>query len=207
MLNAEFACGHRRCNENIALSSIDQIFHSEHNRLVDDINNTLNNDTSPAGVAALAQWKAIGVSGYNYGERFFQAARFVTEMEYQHAVSRSSREGAAGRPAVPVSTTDINPAIKADSLSCLPLRHSIWVTRSAYQRRPGHGAVSDNSLPLWTPPESAGVLQRHGAGMLNARRAACRILMVLEPGRQRAGRVVDDTLRNNLLGLPLASPR
>ena len=41
MLNAHFACGDGRCNENIALSTIHQIFHSEHNRLVDDITNTL----------------------------------------------------------------------------------------------------------------------------------------------------------------------
>src|SRR6478736_8894892 len=37
LLNAHFICGDGRCNENIALSSIHQVFHSEHNRLVDDI--------------------------------------------------------------------------------------------------------------------------------------------------------------------------
>ena len=35
LLNSHFACGDGRCNENIALSTIHQIFHSEHNRLVD----------------------------------------------------------------------------------------------------------------------------------------------------------------------------
>ncbi len=40
MLNAHFACGDGRCNENIALTTIHQVFHSEHNRLVDDIKNT-----------------------------------------------------------------------------------------------------------------------------------------------------------------------
>src|ERR1700712_1807889 len=58
LLNSHAACGDGRCNENIALTSIHQIFHSEHNRLVDDIRNTLETDTSAAGVAALAQWKA-----------------------------------------------------------------------------------------------------------------------------------------------------
>ena len=50
MLNAHFACGDGRCNENIALSTIHQIFHSEHNRLVDDITTTLN--ANPALLAA-----------------------------------------------------------------------------------------------------------------------------------------------------------
>ena len=42
MLNAHFACGDGRCNENIALSTIHQIFHSEHDRLVDYIKGVLN---------------------------------------------------------------------------------------------------------------------------------------------------------------------
>src|SRR4029078_183546 len=36
LLNSHFICGDGRCNENIALSTVHQIFHSEHNRLVDD---------------------------------------------------------------------------------------------------------------------------------------------------------------------------
>ena len=48
MLNAHFACGDGRCNENIALITIHQIFHSEHDRLVDDIEHTLEPaDTQP----------------------------------------------------------------------------------------------------------------------------------------------------------------
>ena len=57
MLNSHFVCGDGRCNENIALSAIHQIFHTEHNRLVDDIKRVLQDDTSSAGVAALAEWK------------------------------------------------------------------------------------------------------------------------------------------------------
>ena len=49
--------GDGRVNENIALTTIHQVFHSEHDRLVDDIKNTLTTDTSAAGVAALAEWK------------------------------------------------------------------------------------------------------------------------------------------------------
>src|SRR3954469_10296337 len=89
MLNAHAACGDGRCNENIALTSIHQVFHSEHNRLADDINTTLHD---PANAALLAAYQAPGVTGangtgsYGYGERLFPAARFVPEMEYQHLV-------------------------------------------------------------------------------------------------------------------------
>ncbi|WP_457204997.1 peroxidase family protein, partial [Nocardioides sp. P5_C9_2] len=81
LLDAHFIAGDGRVNENIGLTAIHQVFHSEHDRLVDDIKNTLTTDTSAAGVAALAEWKSTeGADGWN-GSRLFQAARFVTEME------------------------------------------------------------------------------------------------------------------------------
>ena len=46
MLNAHFCAGDGRVNENIGLTTIHQVFHSEHDRLVADIENTLTNDTS-----------------------------------------------------------------------------------------------------------------------------------------------------------------
>src|SRR6185503_262357 len=47
-----------RANENIALTTIHQIFHSEHDRLVDDIKHTLSTDASAEGVADLnAFWQ------------------------------------------------------------------------------------------------------------------------------------------------------
>ena len=86
LLNLHFICGDGRCNENIALSAVHQIFHSEHDRLIDYIKNVLTTDASATGVAALPEWRlAAGAAGWN-GERLFQAARFVTEMEYQHLV-------------------------------------------------------------------------------------------------------------------------
>jgi hypothetical protein len=53
MLNAHFIAGDGRVNENIGLTAIHQIFHSEHDRLVDDIENVLTTDTSASGVKAL----------------------------------------------------------------------------------------------------------------------------------------------------------
>src|SRR6476659_9439108 len=117
MLNAHFACGDGRCNENIALSTIHQVFHSEHDRLVDYIKGVLTADTSATGITALAQWKlpvAQSPNGWN-GERLFQAARFVTEMEYQHLVFEEFARKV--QPAVRPfhgDSADINPAIDAE---------------------------------------------------------------------------------------------
>src|SRR3954467_2982000 len=84
VLDAHFVTGDGRGNENIALTMVHNIFHAEHNRLVHDVDRLINQLLTPAEIAA---WKAVDTaSGWGYGERLFQAARFVTEMEYQHLV-------------------------------------------------------------------------------------------------------------------------
>ncbi len=49
MLAAHFIAGDGRVNENIALTAIHQVFHSEHDRLVGQIQQVLQADTSPPG--------------------------------------------------------------------------------------------------------------------------------------------------------------
>ena len=76
--------GDGRGNENIALTMVHQLFHAEHNRLAHYIDALIPLVLTPAEVAA---WHSVhALSGWDYGERLFQAARFVTEMEYQHLV-------------------------------------------------------------------------------------------------------------------------
>ena len=94
LLDAHFIAGDGRVNENIGLTAVHHVFHAEHNRLVQHtkdqvlasndlafINEWLATDvatipTTPAAIAALV-WD---------GERLFQAAKFGTEMQYQHLV-------------------------------------------------------------------------------------------------------------------------
>ena len=95
LLDAHYIAGDGRVNENIGLTAVHAIFHSEHNRLADQTKATVlgTNDLAflnewlltrcrggarptPAGIAAL-DWD---------GERLFQAAKFGTEMQYQHLV-------------------------------------------------------------------------------------------------------------------------
>ena len=172
MLNAHFACGDGRCNENIALSTIHQIFHSEHDRLVDDITNTLNQPDNAALLAAYQAPHPFGTPShdisYGFGDRLFQAARFVTEMEYQHLVFEEfARKMQPGRPAVPRLQPGRQPGdrgrVRPRGLPLRPL--------DARRRRRPHArtptAQVDNSLPLLTaflnPPEFFNDGSRSGA--------------------------------------------
>ena len=76
LLDAHLIAGDGRINENIGLSAVHNVFHGEHNLLVKDIEDLLLK--SPVISAAFkAEWT---------GERKYQAARFIMEMEYQHMV-------------------------------------------------------------------------------------------------------------------------
>ncbi|QQR40398.1 peroxidase family protein [Devosia rhizoryzae] len=103
LLDAHFIAGDGRVNENIGLTAVHHIFHSEHNRLVEHtkemvlaskdmafINEWLRLDLTQDQVNALPT-DAAAIAAYAAtltwdGERLFQAAKFGTEMQYQHTV-------------------------------------------------------------------------------------------------------------------------
>ncbi|MDQ1059765.1 hypothetical protein QFZ23_003666 [Arthrobacter globiformis] len=230
MLDAHFIAGDGRVNENIGLTAIHQIFHSEHDRLVGDIENVLTTDTSPSGVKALTEWKlatgagsANGGDGWN-GERLFQAARFITEMEYQHLVFEefARKVQPAINPFEPFAftQTELNPAVKAEFAHAV-YRFGHSMLTETISRRNEDGAGSDtvfgtsddtkgsqNDISLLdgflNPPEYT---NGGPAGALTSEEAAGSIIMGMS---DQAGNELDefvtDTLRNNLLGLPLDLP-
>ncbi len=123
------------------------MFHDEHDRLIGDIKNTLTVDglASEKGAAALAEWKlALGDDGWN-GERLFQAARFVTEMQYQHLVFEefARKVQPAINPFEPFAFTqsDVNPAITAE------FAHAVY--------RFGHSMLTDTIPRVNTPASVA----------------------------------------------------
>jgi hypothetical protein len=111
------------CNENIGLTAIHQVFHSEHDRLVADIK-TRSRPTRRPPACPARQWQHADLAtqahapAFDYGERLFQAARFVTEMEYQHLVFEefARKVQPAINPFEPFAftQTELNPAIKAE---------------------------------------------------------------------------------------------
>jgi Ca2+-binding RTX toxin-like protein len=215
LLNSHAACGDGRCNENIALTSIHQVFHSEHNRLVDDINNTLQ---QPANAALLAAYQAAGVTGangtggYGYGERLFQAARFVTEMEYQHLVFEEfARKVVPAIRPFHVYSPDINAAIEAEFAHAVyRFGHSMLdddVARTNADPVTGDKTTANN-VPLLTAFLNPPLLYNGGpAGTLSAAAGAGSVFL---GSSDQTGNEIDEfvteTLRNNLLGLPLDLP-
>lgn len=206
MLDAHFIAGDGRVNENIGLTAIHQVFHSEHDRLVGDIENTLTNDTSTAGVAALAQWKsATGADGWN-GERLFQAARFVTEMEYQHLVFEefARKVQPAINPFEPFAftQTDLNPAVRAEFAHAV-YRFGHSMLTETISRTNANGSSNDISLldGFLNPPSYT---DGGSAGSLTSEQAAGSIFMGMsDQTGNELDEFVTETLRNNLLGLPL----
>ncbi|WP_180987447.1 peroxidase family protein [Arthrobacter sp. AFG20] len=224
MLDAHFIAGDGRVNENIGLTAIHQIFHSEHDRLVDDIENVLTTDTSASGVKALAEWKlAAGADGWN-GERLFQAARFITEMEYQHLVFEefARKVQPAINPFEPFAftQTELNPAVKAEFAHAVyRFGHSMLTETISRRNEDGAGPNatfgdsddtkgSQNDISLLdgflNPPEYT---DGGPAGPLTSEEAAGSIIMgMADQAGNELDEFVTDTLRNNLLGLPLDLP-
>lgn len=116
-LDAHLIAGDGRINENIGLSAVHNIFHAEHNLLVQDIEDMLNNNPV-IPVAFKNEWT---------GERKYQAARFIMEMEYQHMVYDEFARRIA--PELPVFLTydpSINAQITAEFASAVyRLGHSM----------------------------------------------------------------------------------
>ena len=210
MLNLHFIAGDGRVNENIGLTAIHQVFHSEHDRLIGDIKNVLANDTIDArGEAALAEWKlAEGGDGWN-GERLFQAARFITEMEYQHLVFEefARKVQPAVNPFEPFAftQTDLNPAVRAEFAHAV-YRFGHSMLTETISRTNEDGSSNDISLleGFLNPPSYT---DGGSAGTLTSAQAAASVIMGMS---DQVGNELDEftteTLRNNLLGLPLDLP-
>ena len=204
LLDIHMVTGDGRGNENISLTMVHQLFHAEHNRLRDDIDRRINTLLTPAEIAA---WKAVHAgSGWDYGERLFQAARFVTEMQYQHLVFEEF-----ARKVQPLvnpflgGITSINAAISAE------FAHTVY--------RLGHSMLpevigrinTDGSLNNIRLLNAFLAPQKYNdggpAGPLTADKAAGAIIRGLS---RQIGNELDEfvtaSVRNTLVGLPLDLP-
>ena len=204
MLNAHFVGGDGRVNENIALSSVHHIFHSEHNRLMADIDRLISTETArqPGRLAQLGRARA-----WDYGQRLFQAARFVTEMEYQHLVFEEFArkvqpmvnlfgEGGTGYH------TEIDPSIRAEFAHAVyRFGHSMLTETVARTNANNSNNDIDLISAFLNPPE---FFDGGAAGPLTADQAAGSVVrgMTRQVGNQ-IDEFVTEALRNNLLGLPL----
>jgi len=217
MLGAHFIAGDGRVNENIGLTAVHHVFHSEHNRLVDeadtddpsDIKTVIrdyvaSNPTTP--LFALADWQRP--DGEWDGERLFQAAKFITEMEYQHlAFEEFARkvqpgvnlfgEGGTGY------NTSINPSVRGEFAHAVYRFGHSMLTDSVDRVGAGAGAPRSD-LPLLqaflNPPAFMTGTQTPDQAAGNIVRG-----MTRQVGNE-IDEFVTEALRNELLGLPLDLP-
>ncbi len=205
MLGAHFVAGDGRANENIGLTTVHHVFHSEHNRLRDDIDELIHDPATGLTAAEIAGWENVDTaSGWGYGERLFQASRFVTEMEYQHLVFEEF-----GRKVQPLINlfgeggtgyhTTVNASIRAEFAHAVyRFGHSMLTEtvarRTANGRHPGRLAAGRLPQPTVVPRRRP----------VTADQAAGEIVrgMTRQPGNE-IDEFVTGALRNNLLGLPL----
>ena len=206
LLDRHFVTGDGRGNENIALSAVHHVFHSEHNRQVEDQKRTL---LETADVDMLNEWLLEDVAeipadpaGLVWdGERLFQTARFATEMQYQHLVFEEFARKIHPNiePFVFNAVTDIDPSIFAEFANVV--------------YRFGHSMLTDNMPRVFEDGTSddMGLIAAFlnpvafdNDGGLTADEAAAAIVrgMTVERGSEIDEFVVS-SLRNGLLGLPL----
>src|SRR2546428_1573425 len=204
LLARHFVTGDGRGNENIALTTMHTLFHSEHNRLVADIDRLITAVLTPQEVAA---WHAVHPgSGWDYGERLFQAARFGTEMQYQHLVFEEF-----ARTIQPLinpflgGITSINGAIAAEfAHTVYRLGHSMLP--EVISRINTDGSTNNiRLLNAFLAPQK--YYYGRPAGPLNADQAAGSLVRGLS---RTVGNELDefvtDSVRNSLVGLPLDLP-
>lgn len=206
LLDRHFITGDGRGNENIGLTAIHTVFHSEHNRLRDDIDAQIH---ALLTATEITEWEANNpASGWGYGERLFQASRFVTEMEYQHLVFEEFARKV--QPQVNVFSgyhTEINPAIAAEfAHTVYRFGHSMLDEEVA---RTAADEVTTNNIDLFAAFLNPVEFNNDGSGpgTLTASQA---VGQVIRGSSRQVGNEIDefvtDVLRNRLVGLPLDLP-
>jgi len=225
-LGEHFVAGDGRVNENIGLTAIHAVFHAEHNRMVGQIEEVLNGERPELESGNIDEFaKAFRGEAHNfpsvkageelpqpeaddwsYEERLFIAAKFATEMQYQHLVFEEfARKVAPGIDAVVFNENSYNPGV--DPAIFAEFAHVVY--------RFGHSMMTDTigRAPVEGGDQSLepislfdGFLNPDaytGSGTLDPEEAAGSLIngMTAEVGSQIDEHVVD-TLRNQLLGIP-----
>lgn len=217
MLDAHFVTGDGRGNENIALTTVHSIFHSEHNRLVEVNKATI---LASGDVAFLNEWLLVDQPGTLTaaqvaaldpasltwdGERLFQAARFGTEMQYQHLVFEefARRIQPMVDPFIFNSNPDVDPSIVAE------FAHTVY--RFGHSMLTGTVDRLDNNLELLNGDLSQKTLLAvflNPQAYVGSGASLDEINANIIRGLSRdVGNAIDEFIvtdvRSNLLGLPL----
>lgn len=186
LLDAHFVAGDGRANENVALTAIHDVFHTQHNLLADRIREEIaQRDQIAPGFAS--QWT---------GEMIFEAAKLVNEMQYQHiAFEFFGRRMSPNITAFAAYQVELNPNITAEfSQAIYRLGHSM-LTDTVDATDPANNLASISLVQAFLNPTAFGPL---GSGN------------ILDGMSQQQGNQIDefvvDSVRNFLLGITLDLP-
>lgn len=211
LLDAHFIAGDGRVNENIGLTAVHHVFHAEHNRLVEHTKAVI---LATGDNAFIQEWLVAGavigdgVSDLEWnGERLFQAAKFGTEMQYQHLVFEEFARKIQPQinPFVVPDGYDvtINPSIVAEFAHVVYRFGHSMLTETIDRFDPsfnaGHIGLIEGFLNPFEFDEVGGTA--HGVTDEVAAGAIIRG-MTRQVGNE-IDEFVTSALRNNLLGLPL----
>ena len=247
MLNAHFITGDGRGNENIGLTTVHTIFHSEHNRVLEANKVTLiksfdaatvnewlrpnsgaqNNQVTQVqldAIKAIAN-PALQLDAINTlidtldtnvswdGERLFQAARFTTEMQYQHMVFEefARRVQPNVDPFVFTNSADIDPSIVAEFAHVVYRFGHSQLTDAVDRLTNDLALVADPASPdgqiglieAFLNPQSFTASGTTTTGFDDEVAAGAIIRGMSRQVGNEIDEFVVEALRNNLVGLPL----
>jgi Ca2+-binding RTX toxin-like protein len=207
MLDRHFITGDGRGNENIGLTAVHSVFHSEHNRLVEANKETI---LATGDLAFINEWLTVDLVALPTptqriewdGERLFQAARFVTEMQYQHLVFEEFARGVSPTidPFIFSNSSDINPAIFAEFANVVyRFGHSMLTETVPRTAADGQTTSDIGLIQAFLNP-----LEFDKNGAVTEKQA---IGEIVRGSTAQVGNAIDEfvteALRNNLVGLPL----
>jgi Ca2+-binding RTX toxin-like protein len=210
LLDAHFVAGDGRVNENIGLTAVHHVFHAEHNRLVQHTKDTV---LATGDLAFINEWLEVDVASLPTpaqvanlvwdGERLFQAAKFGTEMQYQHLVFEEFARKV--QPNINVFVvpdgfdTTIDPSIVAEFAHVVYRFGHSMLTESIDRFDPAFAANHIGLIEGFLNP-----VQFDANHAITDEVAAGAIIRGMT---RQVGNEIDEfvttALRNNLLGLPL----
>jgi Ca2+-binding RTX toxin-like protein len=220
LLDRHYIAGDGRANENIALTAVHHVFHSEHNRQIDLMKDILLDNAKAilaetgdilAATEFLNEWLAVPLGAVEdvaaatvdalawNGARLFQSAKFVTEMQYQHLVFEEF-----ARKVQPFVNVFVNYDGELDPAILGEFAHTVY--------RFGHSMLNE-SVDRYDADYNADHIDLISAFLnpieyansgIDAEEAAGALARGMT--RQRGNEIdefVTEALRNNLVGLPL----
>jgi hypothetical protein len=237
LFDAHFIAGDGRANENIGLTAVHHVFHQEHNRIVDhtkevllsnlndiDLGTVGDEDGAQAALdllngylrVPLTELPATGIAIDDPslvwdGDRLFQAAKFATEMQYQHLVFEEFARKV--QPLVDLFAsyeTSIDASIVAE-FAHVVYRFGHSMLTEAVDVMDADGNLTEvglieaflNPFGFHASVQADGTVDP-GADPSSSAEAAGAIIRGMT---RQAGNAIDefvtDALRDNLLGLPL----